>query len=139
MLMFTGGLDSLDSRKKLCAHINLCLLQQPQTQCVKSYFLPENNYVNKRKVECLSVRLCVSALVQLCHLFVDLLQGIFFFLSLCLFSVAMVFGCESFISLSLWVCFNPHHLCLFQSDQVLAWCENHRRCAQVIYCTHNLC
>ena len=92
---------------------------------------PENNYINKRKVECVSVWI---------NLVTDLFLTIFCFLSdssltwmgrmwaecvkhrICLWEIYS----------SVCVCVNaPHPLCLFQSDHVLVWCENHRRCAQV--------
>lgn len=128
-------------------HINIYLTEwrglrlalRPQTQCVKSFFHPGDNYVNRRKVECVSV--CVSAgwlrLCQFCQWpFMNniLLSAFFHVKRLNVGKICPTQGLsvkDLFICVCVRVLIFPRTLCLFQSDQVLVWCENHRRCAQV--------
>lgn len=112
-------------------------LSAPATNTVRSLtFHPVDNYVNNRKVDCVSFPhhrfsfskwpLINSILLSVClkiTVNTDFKRGI------CL--------CRFYFSAP--ASLNLYRLCLSQSDQVLVWCENNRRCAQVIVITqtHN--
>lgn len=100
------------------------------------------HYINSRQVEALSA--CMSRLPCLCNV-VFLAFGnhsliIFCFLSPCVSGtngshVGRVTQAQNESANDLLLChcwfFNRRPLCFPQSDEVLGWCEGHRRCAQV--------